>query len=95
MKTDISYQLPMTIFREGKSFVAYSPSLDLSSCGKTEAQAKRMFGQAVEMFFEELVELGTLESVMKDLGWTKTKGRLQPPRVVRHAVMGVQIPAIV
>jgi predicted RNase H-like HicB family nuclease len=74
MKSPFSCSLPVTIFREGKAFVAYTPALDLSSAGKTEAQARRMFTEAIEAFFEELIEMGTVESVLKELGWTKVLG---------------------
>ncbi len=93
MKQAFTYSLPVTIFREGESFVAYTPALDLSSAGKTEDEAKRMFTEAVETLFEELTEMGTLDSVLKDLGWTNIKGNLQPPKVVEHSLMSVQVAA--
>ncbi len=94
MKSDVSYALPVTIFREGKAFVAYTPALDLSSTGKTEGEAKRMFAEAVDLLFEELIEMGTLETVLKDLGWTKQDGTFQPPVVVKHSLMKVKVPAV-
>lgn len=94
MKHSISYSLPVTIFRQGDSFVAYSPVLDLSSAGKTEDDAKRMFLEAVGIFFEELSESGTLDSVLKDLGWTKTDNRLEPPKLAEHSLMSVQAPVV-
>lgn len=92
MNQTISYGLPVTIFREGAAFVAHSPALDLSSVGSSEEEAKRMFSEAVEIFFEELIEMGTLDSVLKDLGWTKSNGKFQPPEVVRQSVMNVMVP---
>jgi predicted RNase H-like HicB family nuclease len=94
MKHPISYSLPVTIFREGDAFVAYTPALDLSSAGKTEADARRMFGEAVEALFEELSEMGTLDGVLGDLGWKKMKRGFEPPKVVDHSLMSVQIPAV-
>jgi predicted RNase H-like HicB family nuclease len=94
MKTDISYSLPVTIFREGDAFVAYTPALDLSSAGKTEEDAKRMFTEAVEIFFEELAGTEALEIVLSDLGWTKKNGTLQPPLVVEHALMNITVPVL-
>ena len=93
MKSGISFSLPVTIFREGDAFVAYTPALDLSSAGKTEEDAKRMFAEAVETLFEELSEIGSLDSVLKDLGWTKSNGNFQPPKVVEHSLMSFQVPA--
>ena len=91
--SDISYSLPVTIFREGDAFVAYTPALDLSSVGKTEADARRMFVEAVDVFFEELTEMGTLNSVLKDLGWTTANGKFLPPKVVKHSLMDVRVPS--
>ena len=95
MKSDFSYSLPVTIFREGKAFVAYTPALDLSTAGKTEAQARKMIIEAVETFFDELTEMGTLDKALKELGWTSVRGNLQPPKVVKHDFMKVRMPATV
>jgi predicted RNase H-like HicB family nuclease len=57
MRDDFFYSLPVTIFKEGKAFVAYTPALDLSTAGKTEVQARRMFEEAVEAFLEELIAM--------------------------------------
>jgi predicted RNase H-like HicB family nuclease len=95
MDHNASYSLPITIFQEGESFVAYTPALDLSTVGKTEAEAKRMFSEAIEIFFEELRNMGTLDSVLEDLGWTKEKQRFEPPKIIEHSLVSVQIPAAV
>ena len=95
MDQSISYSLPVTIFREGDAFVAYTPALDLSSVGKTEKDAKRMFAEAVEAFFEELANMGTTASVLKDLGWTHVNGKFEPPHVVEQSLMNVMIPSFV
>ena len=93
MNPSISYTLPVTIFREGDAFVAHTPALDLSSVGKSEEDAKRMFAEAVGVFFEELIEMGTMESVLKDLGWTQSNGKFQPPHVVEQSLMNVIVPS--
>jgi predicted RNase H-like HicB family nuclease len=91
MKKPMSYSLPVTIFREGQYFVAYSPALDLSSSGKSEDESKKMFGEAVDIFFEELTESGTLEEVLLDLGWTKVDNRFEPPELIDQSVMTVSV----
>ena len=45
-------QVPVTILKEDKVFVAYSPVLDLSTSGKTFTQVRRRFSEAVQIFFE-------------------------------------------
>ena len=76
--------LPVTIFKEGKSYVAYSPALDLSTCASTYEKAQTNFSEIVEIFIEELVEMGTLDAVLRELGWQKIKSNWQPPVVVSN-----------
>jgi hypothetical protein len=78
--------LPVTIFKEGKSYVAYSPALDLSTCASTYKKAQVRFSEIVDIFFEELSEMGTLESVLTGLGWQKVKSNWQPPVVVSNYI---------
>ena len=89
-----SYNLPVTILKEGDYFVAYSPALDLSSAGKSEPEAKRMFSEAVSVLFEELLEMGTLDKVLNELGWKKIDHVYQPPQVIDQSMMEVKVPAV-
>jgi predicted RNase H-like HicB family nuclease len=63
--------LPVIFMREDKQFVAYTPALDLSTSGHTFELARRRFSEAVRIFIEECVSMGTLGSVLKGLGWKK------------------------
>ncbi len=89
-------KLPVIIFKQGGMYVVYSPAIDLSSCGKKLSEAKQNFAEAVEIFFGELEEMGTLEEVLLDLGWEK-KGRwnkMYPPSIVESGAkeFNVQCP---
>ena len=95
MKLGLSVNLPVTIFKEGEAFVAYSPALDLSTCGKSENDVRRMWNEAVEAFFEELIEEGTLEKVLSDLGWRKINNNFQPPEVVDQSMIEMKLPIAV
>lgn len=81
-----SVQLPVSIFREGKSFVAYTPSLDISTCGSTLAETKKRFSEIVEIFFEELDLNGTTKEVLESLGWEKLDHSWSPPLEVSHSI---------
>ena len=94
MKYPMNMKLPVAIIKQGKSFVAYSPVLDLSTVGKTEAKAKKMFAEAVSIFFEELIERGTLSEVLADLGWQKVRKIWNPPQV-SNMPMQVKVPTLV
>ncbi|MBI2405254.1 hypothetical protein HYV22_03700 [Candidatus Gottesmanbacteria bacterium] len=92
MKTQLDVRLPVSIFKEGDTFIAYCPVLDLSTSAKTFEQTQKRFTQAVEVFFEELLEMGTLDEVLSSYGWTKTQSRWNPPLPISHEFTNVSIP---
>ncbi len=86
-------RLSVVFLKEGDTIVAYAPALDLSTCGQTVEEAKKNFEQAVDIFFRESSERGTLEEVLFSLGWHKSATRpktWQPPEIVGH--LDVTIP---
>lgn len=70
---NLELSLPVSVLKEGKYFIAYSPALDLSTSGKSFTEAKNRFGEAVQIFFEELLEKGTLNEVLVELGRSISK----------------------
>jgi predicted RNase H-like HicB family nuclease len=78
----IQLKVPLFIFREGRTYVSYSPALDLASCGKTPAHARRMFAEAMQLFIEFAVERGTLAEILLEQGWTKSKAGWRAPRLI-------------
>lgn len=80
----LTVALPISIFKEGKTFVAHSSVIDLSSCGKTRAEAERRFKEAARIFFKELIEHGTETDVLSNLGWTRVKKSWKPPTLVAN-----------
>lgn len=78
----LNLQLPVSIFKEGECFIAYTPVLDLSTSGKNYEEVKKRFKEAVGIFFEELVKKGTLDGVLENLGWQKIKKRWTPPSLI-------------
>ena len=89
-KTALQISLPITIFKEGKSYVAYSPALDISTSASTYAKAQSRFLECVNLFFEELEEMGTLDKVLSDLGWQKLKTNWSPPVVVSNYIQPIK-----
>lgn len=61
-KTILNINLPVSVLREGKAFVAYSPALDLSTAGKSFDEALKRFDEAVQIFFEEMIEEKNMEN---------------------------------
>ncbi|MEK7639686.1 MAG: type II toxin-antitoxin system HicB family antitoxin [Patescibacteria group bacterium] len=83
--------VPLSIFREGKRFVAFTPALDLSTSGKSLAEAKSRFSEAVQLFFEELERMGTVDETLSDLGWHKAERKWQAPQPIFQDTQRVQV----
>ena len=82
-KVQTGLKLSITFLKEKDQFVAYSPTLDLSTCGKTLEEARRRMGEAALLFIQELERKGTAEQVLTDLGWQKeSNSSFTPPMVV-------------
>lgn len=90
-KSILQINLPITIFKEGKSYIAYSPALDLSTSASTYAKAQNRFLEATKLFFEELAEMGTLDTVLTGLGWQKLKANWHPPVVVSNYIQPINL----
>ena len=89
----MAVQLPVSFIEEGSSVIAYTPALDLSTCGDTREEAKQMFDEAVKIFFKDLVENSTTDDVLSSLGWTKQTqtSNWMPPKISQESI-GVQVP---
>ena len=92
MNKSIVFNLPVSFLRESDQFVAYTPALDLSTSGPTWEEAKKNFTEAVGIFFDEIVEMGTLEDVLLDLGWKKQNQEFIPPVIVSQGMESVRVP---
>ncbi len=59
-------QLSIRILKEGGTYVAHTPELDVSSCGGTKERALKNLKEAVRLFLEEAEKLGTLEGILEE-----------------------------
>lgn len=59
-------QFTTQIFKEGRTFVAYTRELDLSSCGGTRQKALQNLKEAVRLFLEEAGKMGTLQQILEE-----------------------------
>lgn len=89
--TKFSTQLPVSVFKEGKHFVAYTPALDLSTSGKTYQQVMKRFDEVVDIFFEEISKKGTTEEMLLNLGWQKVKKHWSPPTLISQEFKRLQL----
>lgn len=80
----MSIQFPVTIKimyeKEAKDapYVAYIPEFDVSSCGKTEAQARKNVKEALEIVLEEVKKKGKLEEFLQEAGISSDKSSSFP-----------------
>lgn len=85
-KIKVQGNISVHYYQEKEVFIAYSPMLDLSSCGSTFDEAARNFDEAVQILFSECDEKGTLDEVLLSLGWEAKRrgdGRVfVPPRLI-------------
>jgi len=91
-KIKMAISLPVSIFKEGKNYVAFTPALDLSTSASSYAQAKERFGEAVLIFMEEIAKQGRLENNLENLGWEKNQKRWTPPITVSQSLENFNIP---
>jgi predicted RNase H-like HicB family nuclease len=59
MACNIGIKIPVQIIKEDNQFVAYTPALDISTCGASLEDAKKSFDELVEIFLEETIKMGT------------------------------------
>ncbi len=90
-KTMLQFNLPVSILREGKKYIAYTPALDLSTSGNTFDQAKKRFDEIVHIFFEEITKENTTEQVLTELGWQKVNAKWNPPIVISNESQMVKL----
>ena len=52
MKKLVQIKLSVSVLKQGKRYIVYSPALDLSTSGKSDAEAKKRFSEAAMIFME-------------------------------------------
>ena len=72
------FNVPVSIFKEGGQYVADCGMLGLASHGKTEHEARASMQSVVEVFLEEVIEMGTLTEVLTERGWRKSASSSKP-----------------
>lgn len=91
VKTKINFSLPVSFIREGNRIVAYSPAIDLSTSGKTYEEAKKRFIEISSVFFEEIAEQGTMDEVLRELGWRKVRRQWIPSVIISQESQEVSV----
>jgi len=78
------------VFKEDETYVAYSPELDISSCGNSVEHAKEMLKTAVRLFLEEADKMGTLDNSLEEARYEKdADDRWIPTKLIAAEVMSL------
>ena len=83
-------EFTIRIFKEGRTFVAHALELDVSSRGGTKGKALRDLKEAVRLFVEDADKVGTLERILEEAGYSKTKQKIASPKFI--SVQRVTLP---
>jgi predicted RNase H-like HicB family nuclease len=82
------------VFKEGRAFVAHAMELDVSSCGSTKERALKSLKEAVRLFLEEAERMGTLNRILEEAGYTRSRQHLASPKVVSIQRMSLPLPPL-
>jgi predicted RNase H-like HicB family nuclease len=76
------FSFDVHIFKEGGTFVAHVPALDVSSCGATDDEARRNIRDAVRGFLETSADMGTLDEILQEAGYERQGEKWRSPEFV-------------
>lgn len=83
--------IKIEVFKEDDLYVALCPSLNVSSFGKSIDEAKKSLVEAVEIFIEECSEMGTLDGVLEESGFTRKDQDWLPRQAVSEEHLALVI----
>lgn len=76
-------QLIIEVWKKGQQFLARAPELDFVSQGKTPEEARRNLLEVINIQFEEMKDMGTLEEYLLEYGFEIKDDELRPQRIMR------------
>ena len=77
-------KIPVIIFKEDKTVIAFCPLLDLSGYGQSELKAKESFQIVLEEYLRYVSNKNTFEEDLIGLGWTVVNAKkksFSPPSI--------------
>lgn len=82
--SSVEVQVDVVLIKDGEYFVALCPSLNVSSYGQTQGEAKQAFDEALKIFISETDKKGSLEKELLKNGWVlqqQPKLSYTPPKL--------------
>ena len=62
-------KITIEFWREGKLYIANCPELDILAQGYSLDEARKNLHEVIEIHFEEMKRLGTLDQFLEDMGY--------------------------
>ncbi len=87
----MNLSIRVEIFKEDDVYVALSPELNVSSFGETIYEAKKSIKEAIEAFFEECREMGTVNEVLEESGFLKVENTWQSRRLIAEENLALAV----
>ncbi|MDA3894902.1 MAG: hypothetical protein PF482_02005 [Desulfobacteraceae bacterium] len=85
-------QLSIQIWRKGSWFLAKCPELDFVSQGKNRDEAQKNLMEVIEIQFEEMTRMGTLDEYLEECGYDLSEGiAVPPPEMVGFEKLDMQV----
>lgn len=84
----------LQVWKEDGTYVAYAPELDVSSCGDSVSEARKMLREAVALFLEEAAHQGTLQEILSESGFEKHGDSYVPRRVLVREKESLAVPVV-
>lgn len=81
--TEYHFSIEFYIFREGESYIAYCPSLDISTCAETYNDAISSFYEAFQYTSNAAWKAAPCTTTLRNMGGSSRK-RISPRRSSRH-----------
>jgi len=72
----MNLELTVEVWKKGKWYLARCPELDFVSQGISPEDARRNLREVIQIQFEEMTALGTLEDYLLECGYALTSGTL-------------------
>ena len=94
MEPQMRIEFTTQVFKEGKTYVAYTPELDVSSCARTEEKARKNLIEAVRLFLEEAGKMGTLDQILGEAGYVRRRRTLEAPKLISVERAAIPLPLV-
>ncbi len=93
MNPSITFEvhLPINIKKSDNIYISSCDILDVISQGESEKKAKENLKEAIELFLITCHEMGTLDRVLNDCGFTLSKPKNQPNYPKKNE-MAIKVP---